>query len=217
VAFRFQKSSCVVVGTFNIYIVQPHLLLEINAVNADDKPDGEIKFEADFSQPGFRFEFMDQKIKCTVRPDRFLVESDDSAVDCGRVVGTLVQTLRYTPFMALGINSHYSTDNADDIQNLCREYLPNFQDAQAASIKQRTVHAAVSVGSAVVNLQVALKENVADFSANCHVQLDGKGDRDAIAEIVRVATGDFFEWNRTSRSLARDLFKLEFENATDHV
>lgn len=215
-AFRFNKASCVVVGTLNIYIIQPHLLLEIKAIENLENPEDAIEFETDFSQPGFRFAFPEKKLRCTVRPDRFIAESDVANIDCGGVVGKLVTTLKWTPFKALGINSQFSTADPDDIQKLCAKWIPVFTNSTVSSIKQRSVHAAVSVGDSLVNLQIAIKGNVAEFSANSHFQLDNRGDRNAIANVAEKVTNDFFEWRRTAQSLASQLFDLEFENANDN-
>ena len=53
VAFKFQEASCVVVGTFNIYIIRPDWLGKLGLI-----PEGAIgKIERPLDQPGMRLSF----------------------------------------------------------------------------------------------------------------------------------------------------------------
>ena len=87
VDFAFKKSSCVALGTFNIYVIQPALLADMGVIEPNDQL---VRFEGDLTQPGFRF----GATHCgnwTVRPERLAVESCDPEFDCGRHVGACVE------------------------------------------------------------------------------------------------------------------------------
>lgn len=62
--FTFKHSSCVAVGTFNIYIVQPKLLAEMGVFETEQP----VLVSGDLTRPGIRFEV--NNALWTVRPDR---------------------------------------------------------------------------------------------------------------------------------------------------
>ena len=73
VALRFKKASCVVVGTFNIYVVQPRLLAQLGLI-----PFGEPALvEQNLTQAGFRFIIESLQSQWTVRPDKLIVETTE--------------------------------------------------------------------------------------------------------------------------------------------
>ena len=50
-SFRFTSASCVAVGTFNIYIIQPQWLAQMGVWLKGEK----FNLQTDLSRPGFKF------------------------------------------------------------------------------------------------------------------------------------------------------------------
>lgn len=158
--FRFQSSSCVVVGTFNIYIIQPKLLLEMGVIPTDCK----VKLQSDFSHPGIRFELGD--VRWNVRPERLAVESKNPEIDCGIAIGRLLEQLVWTPTMAVGVNTVFLGD-AETEQQLPEHFkLPTTAKFETV---QRTCHVSCRSGDSVLNLQ--LNYNAGKEGAQPAVQL----------------------------------------------
>jgi hypothetical protein len=103
VKFTFEKSFCVALGTFNIYVIQPSLLTEMGVV--EGKVGG---FSSDFTQPGWRFHA--DGARWIVRPERIAVESSDPSFDCGRRILSMLEHLRWTPVVAVGTNVVFRSD-----------------------------------------------------------------------------------------------------------
>ena len=117
--FHFEKSSCVALGTFNIYIIQPSLLSQMGALN--DEIGG---FFGDFTQPGWRFAA--DQAAWVVRPERLAVESTDPHFDCGSRVSKVLKALQWTPVVAVGTNMVFRSDARHESELPPHFRLPQF-------------------------------------------------------------------------------------------
>ena len=210
VPFTFSKASCVAVGTFNIYIVQPPFLKEANCVEVEEET---WEVETDLSQPGFRYEFPQLHLKCAVRPDRFFVESENITVDCGSVVHNVIKALKWTPLTAIGINASFTLKNKDEIREIERNHFPTLPEVDGAAIKHRMVHVSVVKDEQRYNLQLGVKDEVAEFAMNSHSQLEDSGGRKQAWDMAVELTQRFFTHRSIGTKLATSLFGIRF----DHV
>ena len=85
--FRFKKSSCVAVGTFNIYIIQPPWLRKVAILPAELAG---VTMEAKLDEPGFRFTPAKLPIQWIVKPDRIEVLTTYPKYDCGSPVAEVL-------------------------------------------------------------------------------------------------------------------------------
>src|SRR5262245_44993370 len=99
--FRFLKASCVAVGAFNVYIVQPQWLVAKNLLPREL----EVVIESKMDEPGFRFYSNQLKVRWMVTPTRIVIETEDHTEDCGQVMAELLRCLPETPLVAVGNNA----------------------------------------------------------------------------------------------------------------
>lgn len=150
VAFRFKNSSAVVVGTFNIYIVQPAWLSEIGLLpNGIDGP-----LETDLNRPGFRFTPKGSHTLWNVRPDRLVLETTSRDDDCGAPLVSVLDALRWTPLQGIGANIALEGE-AEVLKNL-RCKLPECEPPpHGFELGQRTLHVAMTRGKQSFNVQLS--------------------------------------------------------------
>ncbi len=165
---QFKNASCVVVGTFNIFVIQPKLLTEMGLI-----PQGtNIKIQQDFSQPGIRLQL--DGVTWVIRPDRLIVESGRQNEDCGTPLAVLLSHLVWTPVFAVGVNVTFSGVDIDESEIPDDFRLPNLEFAT----KQRTVHASVTEGERIFNVQLSASKTAEssnyELSLNSHTDFSGK-------------------------------------------
>jgi hypothetical protein len=176
VEFRFKQSSCVVVGTFNIYIIQPKLLGEMGVF-----PHGEVvTVMGDVSQPGTRM--VAQGTTWTIRPDRLVVETDKSTVDCGEFIARTLEALCWTPVMAVGINAVFTADASVEEQLPDAVRLPKCEAAI-----QRTSHIGIAHDDSTLNIQISATEKCLELSLNLHRDLSALRQSKTQVDISREA------------------------------
>ena len=145
--FTFIKSSCVALGSFNIYVIQPQVLTSMGVLEVD----APLAVAGDLTAPGIRFQT--SEATWTVRPDRLAVETTSPTIDCGHLVRLVLENLLWTPVMAVGLNYTYSSARGT---GPCGILLP--PDVQGAS--QCTAHVSIERGEATVNVQLSRQEEV---------------------------------------------------------
>ena len=200
--FLFRQSSCVAVGTFNIYIVQPKLLCEMGVLEDRPRP---IVVAGDLAQPGIRFDADDSK--WTVRPDRLAVESTAAHVDCGGFVGSTLAALRWTPIMAIGINAVYRSEN-DEAELISKLKLPHCEIAS-----QRGIYLAVPGPKRVdhLNIHVVKNEDKLELTLNLHTDFASKKCKQLeLNEQVRDLCKSSMELRNSAVDTARQLIGVEF-------
>lgn len=202
--FTFRDASCAVIGTFNIYVVQPELLAHMGVIDSV-KPRA---VAGDLTKPGIRFEI--DEAMWTVRPDRLAVESKNQKLDCGLPIEKTLRALSWTPVFAVGINSVWTADEGAELQLPERLRLPQLPDAE-----QRTVHVAVQRGEQVVNLQLShfKVKKLLELRINVHSDLNSlRSEPIRLSEEAQRICRSFWELRADSLRVAKELFSAEFDN-----
>lgn len=207
-AFQFREASCVVVGTFNIYVFQPDFFVQSQIIEEG----GKAKLLADFSQPGFKISFEGSQVRWIIRPDRIMAESNEVESDCGAPVANILKALPWTPISAIGLNFEFSTSH-DDFQTMAgRSLLPATE--LPVKLNQQTAHLGIEDESHLFNLTLAKTPDRMIFGANVHTQLKSDGTtRLGISAIAEDTARRFSELRQKSIELARDLLGVEIADA----
>jgi len=214
VAFEFIKSSCVVVGTFNIYVVQPSLLTALNIVHPE-KGD-KIHFLTNLTQPGFRFSSPELNAEWTVRPDRIIVETTDPAKDCGADIARVLAALKWTPVTAIGINAEYHSNEWDSpLLPMLEAWTEDGLKGTELVAKQKTVHVAAVRKDGVFNVQMAQCNEGYDATVNVHVDAKGRGEQEATTQFIQDVASKFFDYRRDAQTLVKRLFLVELSDVID--
>jgi hypothetical protein len=212
VAFHFQKASCVVVGTFNMYILHPEWLARHEIIERGM----EVGIETNLAQPGFRFQFSKLKAVWSVAPNRVVIETRDAQMDCGALVGKVLDALPHTPLFGLGNNAVYEADLSEmqalapAVHHFPWPKSPN----EGETVAQKTFHVAVKRAEhEVTNLQMALTEKTIELSCNVHTELK---DRAAASAVAVAAAKRFFEDRTYSKTLAQHFFGTSIHHGSNN-
>ena len=201
-AFRFEKASCVVVGTFNMYILHPSWLVKRQIIETGV----EVGIETNLTQAGFRFRFPKDKTVWSIAPNRLVLETKDPEADCGQIVAKILKALPETPLFGLGNNVHYHAElsELDNLSEAIREFPRTESPKPEQSVVQRTFHVGVKRSEQeTVNLQILIKDDSVELACNIHTKLDGRDE--ANNEAIAAAEG-FFRDQDMSEELARHFF-----------
>jgi len=204
-AFRFEKSSCIVVGTFNMYILHPQWLAKHQIIERGI----EVGVETNFSQPGFRFVFPRLDILWLIAPNRVVVESTNPTVDCGAFIAKMLKALPETPLQGLGNNVNYQTElnEIEKLSTAIREFPQVATPSAEDSIAQRTFHVGVKRGDKeLTNLQLSFTEKNIELVCNVHVPLENRGDAN---DVAIAAASRFLDDRARAKSLAQHFFGTE--------
>ncbi len=200
-ALQFKKASCVAVGAFNIYIVQPQWLATKELI-----PRGmEVIIESKMDEPGFRFYSAELKHRWIVTPTRIAIETDDAAENCGELVAKLLRCLPETPLVAVGNNVHYQAAGADADSLPELPPYPLSEPLPGDELRQRTFHVAVDRDRCVHNLQLSVGPPGIELLINAHCPVGDGGTDFAQAHAAR-----FNEHHQIGVLLARHHLKVEF-------
>lgn len=213
-SFKFKKASCVVVGAFNVYVFQPSFFVQNEIVETGTK----TTILGDFSQPGFRVSFENYPLVWVIRPDRILIETTDQSADCGKIVGTVLKTLPWTPVSAVGVNFEFQTTE-DEFQTMGKsQNLPNIESSY--QIVQRAIHVAISDGPQVFNLGLARTDEGVDFAINVHTDakklVTDEHTRTEVSALFQGVAERFAEFRDKSIVLGREVFGLEINDANNN-
>lgn len=216
VAFRFHKASCVAVGTFNMYILHPQWLVRHDVLEegANLLEEGAaIGIETNLTQPGFRFRLPKGQTTLHVSPTRLVVESADSAFDCGQIVAKVLKALPETPLFALGNNAVFQAEPSE-LEQLAAPVrsLPRFESPSSElAVEQRTFHLGVRrQDQGTINLQLSLKDDLIELSCNVHSNLE---NHERPSEPAILAASRFFLDRMESQSLVQTFFGALIPNA----
>jgi hypothetical protein len=212
VAFRFQKASCVVVGTFNIYILHPQWLAKHGIIEQGI----DVGIETNLMRPGLRLRFPKQNTVWSIAPDRLVIETQEPDVDCAVLAGQVLQKLPETPLFALGHNFHYVA-GLDELGNMCqaiRDFPQTEPPGPDQVVAQRTFHAAVKrADHETVNLQLSIKDDSIELACNVHYEL---GVREKPSEAGVAATARFFDDRAEAKVLAQHFFGASIDHAPNN-
>jgi hypothetical protein len=203
-AFRFKQASCVVVGTFNTYIIQPAWLAEVNILPKD----AEVSISTRIDEPGLMFASPGSRSKWTVTPNRIMVETENPSEDCGDVVARVLAELQWTPLVALGNNVRYEA-GLDELETLPGfDQYPSTTLPDGYELKERGLYTAVVGADRQFTLQLGKTAEQLVLLANAHSDLRGKPSTFAQASARR-----FFEDRARSEVLIARLFQGRIEDA----
>jgi len=212
VAFQFKKASCVVAGTFNMYLIHPKWLAKHEIIEQ-----GEVGIHFNLAQPGFRFVPTKHKVIWTVAPDRLVIESEDPATDCGATAAAVLRKLPETPLFGIGNNVVYRADISEmaALARPIRHFLETSSPAPDQTLAQRSFHVAVKQGEhQTTNLQVSVKEDGIELLCNVHTELR---DREDANQAAVDAAGQFFRDRTAVKPLIQHFFAAEIEHAPDNA
>lgn len=200
--FQFKRASCVVVGTFNMYIVQPAWLTKIGLFAKNTK----VAMWTKFDEPGSRFESPQQNSRWTVTPNRISVETEKPDEDCGAMVAEVLAKLPWTPVMALGNNSIYEAP-LEELHQL--QYLSslNPEVPEGFEMVQRTFHLGLLRGEQTFNLQLSVTKEPIELSVNVHTELAGKEP-----DYCQNAARSFLEHRRQAETLIPKVLKASVKH-----
>jgi hypothetical protein len=211
--FRFQKASCVVAGTFNMYILHPQWLEKHGIIEKGT----EVFLESNLSRPGFRFRFSKQRLVWAVAPDRIVVESERPEVDCGKPVASVLKALPETPIFGIGNNVTYMAgrDELDTLASRIRDFPKPELQSEGQSIAQQTFHFSVKRSDHdFINVQLSVTEDKLELSCNAHTKLDNpaRANREAVG-----AAELFFQDRQASEQLAQQLIGATIDHDLDDL
>lgn len=197
--FSFKSKSSVVIGTFNIYIVQPQSLIAMDVFEREN--DTPIGVAGDLTRPGLRFEV--GGTEWTVRPDRLSVETRDYNIDCGTFVKKTLKKLCWTPIGAIGANAMFVAPR-DAVESL------DVQFPVCPGAMQRTIHTSLKVGDSTVNLQLGQTPEHLELHLNVHTDLSRlRNDPKMLNSIGTAVCGDCDQQLNEAMDKARDIFHVE--------
>lgn len=211
--FEFKGSSCVVVGTFNITIIQPKWLVESEIIESDSN----FHLQFDMQSPGIRFKLPDKDGQdWNVRPDRLSVSSNVLGVDCGKPISEVLSRLPWTPIMAVGCNVNFGCPVKDfsslDHLRDCSNIFNTSNISSDYKFKQRTWHFSVEREDTVFNVQIAETEDEIELLLNVHADTkEAKGIKKG-NEIARNACANFVNYTNEATTLAKDLLSKDISN-----
>jgi hypothetical protein len=207
VAFQFKRASCVAVGTFNMYIIQPRWLAKVGII-----PQGiEVAIETKLDEPGFRFWSPKLPVRWFVTPSRVQVETLHADADCGEAVAKVFEALPQTPLIALGNNAIYQAPLGDlealpILSSLRREGPEGFKAVQTS------LHYGMRREDTTFNAQLAITEKELELAVNAHTKLREMNPEDA-AKVAR----RFFEDRRTAEQLIAHLFQVRVTYVNPYI
>ena len=212
-AFRFKNASCVVAGTFNMYIVQPQWLVEIGIFSKEHTPP--ITIASKLDEPGFRFSSPKLAARWFVAPNCIMLDTESTTEDCGATVAKVLGSLPWTPLVGLGNNTTYTAPLSD-----CGALTENLQNPpeppNGYSLMQRSVHFAATQESRIFNLQLSITQEEIELSVNVHTQLQGKGKPEA-SNMAQAAAKRFFQDREDAESLIQRFFRVDIDHGNSNA
>ncbi len=184
----FQSANVIVIGTFNIHILNPAWLQKVGAIAATDAAPS---VQVDFSRPGFRIIDAETHITWKIEPFRLVAETDKGDVDCGTRLAHVLRGLPETPVSAIGANFVFKISDKTGIPPVLDSFpsVPGYDTKSQSAI----VQVAGDHGRQIA-LQFGQKEGVYESSGN--VETRGSEATELAEAAVR------FE---DDRNLVRDL------------
>ena len=205
---KFRNASCVAVGSFNIYIVQPAWLIEVGILAADLE---NVGIEVNLAEPGFRIRCPGDEMIWSVQPTRITLETKRASTDCGESMALVLKNLPHTPVQAIGCNARYEAPLDADEADRFFAGLPRISTSLGAdkSVTQRTQHVGITEAHHVFNLSIVENRDVLQLSVNVHIAVGGKK-----SPFSQQVAADFLKLLRTAEELASSIFRVTINNDT---
>ena len=210
-SFRFLSASCVAVGTFNIYIIQPQWLAQM-----DVWPKGaKCLIQTDLIRPGFQFHRIENDpLRWRVRPESLVVETSEFGADCGKPIADVLQHLHWTRIEAVGSNESYSCPVADASDLIDRMLSLGGGPPEGYADSQRSWHRAFKRSDTVTNVQLSVNpaDDKATVALNVHTDVTHQGSQAEVTQMAQDTCRLFREQLAEARELASNLLSVELEN-----
>ncbi len=205
-AFRFKNASCVVLGTFNMYIVQPKWLADMKII-----PKGiAVTIASKLDEPGFMLLSPKLGSKWVVAPNRILIETERATEDCGASMAKVLKSLPWTPLAGIGNNANFRAP-LSELPSLAKN-LRNAPDVPVGyEMAQRSFHVAFSQDNRVINVQLAITKEALELTTNVHHELGG-AERKEASKIAQAAASNFLQDRKEVEDLIEHVFKLRIDN-----
>jgi hypothetical protein len=206
VAFRFKRASCVAIGTFNMYIIQPAWLAAVGIIPKHTL----VEIYSKLDMPGFRFSSPQMPARWTVTPTRIEIETDRMDEDCGSAMAQVLKELPWTPLLAIGNNAFYHAP-CEELASLSSIEVLRKDAPDGFEFAQRSIHYGVKGQDTIFNLQLAITEEALELSANAHTELQGFN-----SDLAQQAARHFFQHRESAEWLIADLFKASVSHANSN-
>jgi len=205
VAFRFKNATCVVAGTFNMYIVQPAWLAKIGII-----PKGtEVAIGSKLDEPGFRFSSHKLRSQWIITPSRIEVATESTEEDCGAKVAAVLQALPWTPLAGLGNNAFFAAP-LQEVESLPEEMRHAPKTPPGYDLTQRSFHFGASQDGRIFNLQLNITKDELELIVNVHTEL-----RSRDSEVGQAAARRFLRDRKDAEALIGHYFKASIEYANN--
>lgn len=187
--FQFTKASCVAVGTFNIYIIQPAWLTAIGIFEVQTP----IQIETDLRRPGFKLSSPGFNSTWFVTPGKLSVETSSPRENCGRYVAEVLKHLKWTPVTAIGSNVTFLANRTEiepfpvlDVGTGI-VVLPD-----GVSEARRAFATSLNRSGRTFNLNVTLTGDLIELTGNAHASLSESPDQttDAAVKVAELFESD---------------------------
>ncbi|HEY4761959.1 MAG TPA: hypothetical protein VIH42_15385 [Thermoguttaceae bacterium] len=208
--FKFKKASCVVVGSFNIYIIHPKWLVKHKII----QDEVEVAIQFNLEQAGFRYHIPKHKVTWNVAPDRIVVESEDPEVDCGDFLSKMLIKLPETPLFAIGNNVIYEAekDELNLLAQTIRDFISSVSQIGSETLVQQSFHVALERQKhEIVNLQISIKNDRIVLMSNVHTNLRDRSDS---CDAAVKAAMQFIEDKNSVKPLVHHYFGMTIEHGT---
>jgi hypothetical protein len=203
VSFRLLKKSAVIVGTFNIYIIQPAWLREVGL--AGDDVEG-VMLETDLSQPGFKMHL--PGVVWRVEPTRLTLETDSSGHNLGATLATVLEKLPWTPLLAMGFNAEYEVERSGfDAAGRWPHPATDADMGGEAALVSIGWGAAVTEGDQRYNLSLYSRGDKFRLSSNVHTELGGQK-----IDFAKAAAMKYFCCQQKAASFAALLYQVTIDD-----
>jgi hypothetical protein len=209
VAFRFNNAACVVLGTFNMYIVQPAWLAGMKIIPKEIV----VTIGSKFDEPGFRFSSPKLASRWFVSPNRVVVETENPNEDCGKHLAKVLKRLPWTPLAAIGNNASYKAPLSD--LPLLTKNMRNAPDLpEGFALAQRSFHFALSQGNRVFNVQLSVTPEEIQLATNVHTELANV--KKETSGTAQTAAKRFLQDRTEAEALIEHFFKVRIDHANSN-
>jgi hypothetical protein len=180
--FTLKKFNSVAVGTFNMYIIQPHWMTRKGFL-----PEGlEVRVQVNMSEPGLKFGSTELGMVWEVSPTRLVVQSELPTVNSGERLREIVHALPDTPLTAVGHNFSFIGDVSDlgTIGERLREMAPALPNPQDVLVNQ-TFGLVVARGERTFTVAMTMLPDSAEISVNVNAVVRDREPAEAWAALQR--------------------------------
>lgn len=214
-AFRFKKSGCVVAGTFNIYVVQPSLLVQLGIIPEDER---KTQLYVNLRQPSLKFtaEAM-PGVNWTVSTEHLIAETDSPDVNCGNIMASVLDALKYTPLRGIGTNLYLNADAKELTSAAIRKVFPDLPEIRGGETSQRTVHAAIKRDGAIFNIQASTTKAGIELLLNVHTELTEVPKLSDANQVAVEVARNFQARTEEAVNIARELFGVEINHGGNNA